>query len=380
MCDRLTRMYLIREGSWHDVANDIDVSVVMGTYWFPDANVVLTPAADIIWAKFRKNSLFLGRPQAIITEAVLTEIGDWLSNPYHQHKRASEIKQALEQESWLRFLSYDWQPECTVAMLCYLRILAIRRTLALATSDGTTLLGTNPNDPVRTMKEIGRKLGPRAQGLARKGRKDTENRSVISVNDEFHCLLAILHALVTKTESVILTADIDFLEIFQKLFWFFDSHYRAMLAAELIRKGNYGQPIGMLEVTQGYFSGPIKLYRRVSNEMMEVLPHFYQTIPVSVVYVSPDGQVHRFGSKFEAAMLSMLKLRSRTNGRCTDALEAGQNIHIDLGPLKRQTPELCLGVGTDEGDMASLFGRDVFRSRLDAEHSIQCNETSTRVS
>jgi hypothetical protein len=380
MSNRLTKTYLINEGTWQDVAHDIDVSVVMGTYWFPDANVALTPAAEIIWEKFRKNSLLLGRPQAIITETVVAEINDWLSNPYHQHKRASEIKRALEHESWLRWLPIDWQPDCTLAVLGYLRILVIRRTLALATSGGTTLLGTDPNDHAGTMKEIGSKLGPRAQGLAKKGRKDMAKHGALSVNDELHGLFAILHALVTETESVILTTDVDFLEIFQKLFWFIDSHYRAMLAAELIRKGKYGQPITTLENTQGYFSGPITLYRRVSNELREVLPVSYRSIPVSVVYLSPDGWVHRFGSQFETNMLNMLRLRARTNGRCTEALGAGQNIHIDLGPLTRQTPELCLGVGMDEGDTASLLGREVFRSRLDAEHALQCNETTTRVS
>ena len=379
MCGRLGKTYRIDEGSWQDVANNIDVSTVLGTHWFPDANVAINPAADIIWDKFRKNSLLLGRPQAIITETVRAEIDDWLSDPHHQHERANQIRQALEQESWLRAVPCDWRPECTLAMLGYVRILAIRRTIALATSDGTTLLGTDPNDHVKTMNEIGRRLGPRAQALAKKGRKEIEKRGQICVNDELHCLLAILHALVTETESVILTTDIDCLEIFQKLFWFIDSHYRAMLAAELIGKGKYGQPIGILENTQGYFSGPIKLYRRVSNEMKEVLPDSYRTIPVSVVYLSPDGQVHRFGSQFETAMLNMLRLRSLTNGRCTEALETGQNIHVDLGPLKNQAPGLCLGVGTDQGDMGTLLGRDVFRSRLDAEHALQCNETATRV-
>lgn len=377
--DRLTKTYLIGEGSWQEVATNIEVSTAFGTHWFPDANIAFLPDADIVWEQFRKNSLLLGRPQAIITETVVSEMADWLTEPHHQPERANQIRQALEQQSWLRDLPCDWEPSLTLAMLGYVRILAIRRTLALVTADGTTLLGTDPDDHAKTMKEIGRKLGPRAQGLARKGREDMKKRGEISVNDEFHCLLAISHALLTETESVILTTDIDCLEIFQKLFWFIDSHYRAMLAGDLIAQGKYGQPIGTVENTQGYFLSPITLYRRVSDELSEVLPHVYRSVPVSVVYLAPDGHVHRFGAKFEIGMLKMLKVRSRTNGRCSEILEGGENIHVDLGPLKTQTPGLCLGVGTDAGDTASLFGSDVFRSRLDAEHALQCRETTTRV-
>ena len=56
--------------------------------------------------------------------------------------------------------------------------------------------------------------------------------------------MTILYALRNRRDCMMLTADADFLEVFQKAQWFFDTHYRAWLAARMIRDGRTGNPRG----------------------------------------------------------------------------------------------------------------------------------------
>jgi len=89
------------------------------------------------------------------------------------------------------------------------------------------------------------------------------------------------------------------------------------------------------------------------------------------MYVGPDDMVHKIGFKFDVEMLQMLEMRSRTGGRCTDLFD-DRNIHVDLAPLGLEG--LYLGIGRDAGDWKEIKGVKFFRSRLDAEHSINCQE------
>src|SRR5262249_7428462 len=146
-------------------------------------------------------------------------------------------------------------------------------------------------------------LGPRAQRLAKKGRDDAEATGQTNISDEMHCIMAILYALQNRQRTVILTADADFVEIFYKAQWFFDTHYRAWLAAKLVQAGQYGKPVREVQDTQGLFAGPLKLYRRPSPHMLEVLPFHSRPVLAEVLYVAPDGMLHNPSFAFELQML-----------------------------------------------------------------------------
>ena len=66
------------------------------------------------------------------------------------------------------------------------------------------------------MDVIKKKIGERAVGLAKKGRDDAELKGAININDEAHCLMVILNALINRRHSVLITADSDYIEIFFK--------------------------------------------------------------------------------------------------------------------------------------------------------------------
>jgi hypothetical protein len=227
-------------------------------------------------------------------------------------------------------------------------------------------------DKVGTMNVIN-KIGPRAQNLAKKGRVDAEKTGAANLNDERHCLTVIATALQYGVNSFILTSDADHMEIFYKITWLIDTHYRAWLAAKLVRDGYYGPPARQLTDTNGCFEGLLQLYRRTTLHLHEVLPALYDPVYVGVVYVDPAGGVQEIFFPFERQMLGLFKTRSETNGRCTE-LFGPANIHVELGPLKMKLDDLYLGVGIDLGRQVQTNGIVTFVSRLDHELACHCQE------
>lgn len=372
-CDdrsRLRPTYLMEPGDWRDVSQIIYASAKFRTAWLPDTNVAILDETTAAWDALRFAALGSSTGSTVIT-GVVRQV--WLENPRRHEDRAKAIHAALADETWARSFGLEDNSPILPAIFGYVRLLGLRRYLALPTLDGLTMVGTNPEKKSDTMNAIGNKVGRRAQSLARKGRIDAKEDGEVKINDELLCLMAICYSLLTARESVILTADKDFTEVFWKAQWFFHTHYRAYLAAKLVRAGEFGKPAKVLESSRGYFDGPLTLYRRHTSHLAEVLPRIYRSIPVSVIYVAPDNMIHKIGSRFEREMLDMLEMRSKTCGRCTD-LFGVDNIHVDLGPLKVGLDGLYLGIGRDAGDWVETNDTKTFMSRLDAEHALSCKE------
>jgi hypothetical protein len=104
-----------------------------------------------------------------------------------------------------------------------------------------------------------------------------------------------------------------------------------------------------------------------------VLPANASAIQVGLLYVAPDGMLHRAAFPFELNMLEMLQTHSVTNGRCTD-LFGGAKLHVDLGPLKDGMDGLYLGIGKDVKMGFNTNGVRCQVARLDLVHSIFCFE------
>jgi hypothetical protein len=101
------------------------------------------------------------------------------------------------------------------------------------------------------------------------------------------------------------------------------------------------------------------------------MPDAYQSVRVSVAYVTPHQKIHWFS--FERLILEMLKVRGATNGRCTDLFGAS-NIHVDLGPLRVGLGGLYLGIGEDEGITVESRGHRMFISHFDLMHCLRSKE------
>src|SRR5216684_1224101 len=95
--------------------------------------------------------------------------------------------------------------------------------------------------PDEMMAGVQRTFSERGLALAHK-----DGRSVVLdkwATDESLVYLAAAHALETGRPTVILTKDQDVLEQFYKLWWFLDTHYRAMLMAEHYSRNRFAFPI-----------------------------------------------------------------------------------------------------------------------------------------
>lgn len=299
-------------------------------------------------------------------------MSEWLSDPRHNRDRAHDIKTAMDNDTWIRKFRMGPSHPLNAVLYSYTHLLGFRRWLAQPLPDGTTLLGTVAANRSGTMNEIRNKVGARAGGLAKKGRKNAKTGGKINISDEMHCVMAILYALLARRDTVILTADMDYLEIFYKAQWFLDTHYRGWLAAKSIKAGQYGTPAKEIQDDKGYFKGPLTLYRRPTKHMREVLPADQRSVRAGVLYIGPDGGIHLMRFPFELKMLEMLQTRAAT-GRCTDRFD-NKNIHIDLGPLKPRLDGLYLGVGADSTIDFKTNGVCSSLGRLDLEHSICCFE------
>jgi hypothetical protein len=307
---------------------------------------------------------------------VEAEITEWLKLPYRNQKRAADMKAALDGGTWIKNFRVAPSDPYNTALYGYTHLLGFRRFATQKTAAGTTVVDTDPADKTGTMNAIRKKLGPRAQGLAKKGREDAEESRKINISDEMNVLMAVLYALLNKRDSVILTADVDYVEIFYKAQWFLDTHYRAWLAAKMIEEGRYGSASGQLDETKGSFDGPLTLYKRPTHHLREVLPADASAVQVGLLYVAPEGMLHRATFPFELKMLEMLQTRSATNGRCTD-LVGDANLHVDLGPLKHGMDGVYLGIGKDVTMEFNTNGVRCQVARLDLEHSICCFERFT---
>ncbi|MBI1913358.1 MAG: hypothetical protein HYS12_01160 [Planctomycetes bacterium] len=371
--NRLHFNYLGVYGSWGDVAGIIAEPMCSSLAWFPDANVAFLDPTTPVWDALRLSALGSPIGSTVISGVAEYEMKEWLNDPYRNKERAADIKAAMVGETWIRKFRIAPSHTLNKALYGYTHLLGFRRSLARQLSDGTTLVDTDASDKSRTMNEIRNRFGPRAQGLAKKGRTEDETKGVINIDDEMHCLMAILYALMNSRPTVILTADVDYLEIFYKGQWFLDAHYRAWLAAKMVKAGEYGEPVKDLQETDGHFQGPLTLYRRHTLHLQEVLPLRAQAVTVTLIYVAPDGRLHIMSFPFELPMLEMIEMRSKTDGRCTD-LFGEANIHVDLGPLKRGLDGLYLGIGRDvvypftTNEVHSSF------ARLDLQHSVSCFE------
>lgn len=370
--NRLQFGYYGNPGDWSTVADYIAGPVRWPVTWFPDANVAFLEATTPVWDALRLSALGTPNGNTVISGVVEAEMTEWLNAPYRNKDRAVAIKAAMDGETWIRKFRVGTSNPMNLGLYSYTHLLGFRRSLARPCPDGTTLVDTNAANKSDTMNAIRNKLGPRAQGLAKKGRDDAEANGAINVSDEMHCMMAILYALQNRRDTVILTADADYIEIFYKAQWFFDTHYRAWLAAELIKAGKFGEPVKEMQETKGYFDGPLTLYRRQTEQMLEVLPDDSRSVRVGVLYVAPDGMLHKPSFPFELNMLKVLEIRAAT-GRCTD-LFGDANIHIDLGPLKNEMDGLYLGIGKDSTISFETNGIRSQLARLDLEHSACCFE------
>ncbi len=362
-------------GSWEAVARWVHNMAGFDAAWVPDSNVLILDSTESVWDALRIAALGNERGSTVITSVVEAETNEWLGNPYRNQRRATDLKAALKGQTWVKRSAVRQDDALYIAVRGYCHLLGFRRFVTQATATGKTIVGTEPSDKCGTMNAVRDTLGRRAQGLAKKGRSDYERLGKVNISDELNVLTGVVYALRNSRHCVILTADVDYVEIFYKVQWFLDTHYRSWLVGRLISTGNYGAPCRRMDETHGFFQGPLTLYKRPTTHLREVLPEYTEHVNVTLIYVSPDNMIFTASFPFEPLMLEMMATRCRTNGQCTDRF-GDANVHVDLGPLKSGMDGLYLGIGKDSALDFDYNGRRCRISKLDVAHSVFCFERS----
>ncbi len=352
----------------NDLAQVIRDPLNCDIQYFPDANFAIVETNSPVWDALRQAA-----NRTVLAAPVYHELKEWLAAPRRNHALHSHITSALQSvdPQWLTTFGIgNREPVLKAALDHYVSLLLSRRMASkLAEIQLRTSGAGEPtrNDVMNFCKD---QFGLRTQLLAKKGRDDSEEKGHVNVNDEVLVVMAILRAIASGRQTMILTHDRDVLELFYKAIWFFDTHYKAMHFARCYSTDPFLFGAGRIDDSmQKAFEGEVILLKKPSCVCSEVLPLSCTVVPIHCVYIG--SELLQLTFCLETEMSDLINVKSRTNGLCTDLFE-GRNIHIDLGPVIQHFGDFA-AIGKDLA-WPGKFGNTT-TSYLDLMHSVHSNET-----
>jgi hypothetical protein len=331
-----------------DLARTIENPLNGDMQWFSDSNFFIIPTDQSVW-----EALLAKQDRLVLAIPVHHELQQWLMNPESNRLAADQIMLALNRSSFGRSQSAPTKVELTDRDKASIRLLDFPRedqTRCTSLEYYTNLLGMRNKAFVaislKFAEEHGRpptnqelsnyckdNLGTRTQLLAKSGAEAKVPAN--KYNDEAMVLLALADAIHTGRETAILTRDEDVLEQYYKAMWLIDTHYRAMLLAELYQADPFAfYPVRrIVDDQRRFFDGEVLLLRKPSDELREVLPKSYTPVPVHCFFLVKE-KLFQLTFIAEREMARILDVKGRTGGLSTDRFD-GRNCHICLGPMTR---------------------------------------------
>ncbi len=271
----------------------------------------------------------INRPgKVLLTPRVLMELEPWLNRREH-HPLSKALRDddgaivQLNLETWT-------EPERN-AYIHYCNLLSMRKKLyGLVEYQFEQEIGRppGPGDQEEVRARLQRDFGDRAYFLAQKGRRGS-GKTPTYYTDEEVVFTAVISALRTGRETVIVTADEDLLDQLYRLIYLLDSHYRSMLIADVYvedfgRFRTHPMPTG--KAFADVFTGPSSILVERSIDLPnEVLPAHFSPVPIHCWLVGSTFTSMTFIA--ETKMLDVLDLKGRNSGRNTARLGA-RNCHL----------------------------------------------------
>jgi hypothetical protein len=244
--------------------------------WFCDSTVFIGETGQAIW-----DALLSKRGRLVLTVPIYEEIRQWINDPTSNRPIAELVKEALRHrgETAINILEFSRNDMIRINYCeYYSNLIGMRKNgFGLANSIFIETHGRPPmtQELSSYSKDI---FGLRAQLLARKG----ANAKVPThrYNDEAFVVTAIVDAICTGRETVILTSDEDVYDQFFKLNWLIDTHYRSMLLAEQYEANPEKFPLihTLIDNDRRAFEGEVLLLSKPSNTLKEVLPKEYKEL------------------------------------------------------------------------------------------------------
>lgn len=300
-----------------------------------DSNFYLSETERCIW-----DALFANR-QLTMVGPVAREIHHWIDDPRGINLYAhAVVKDAYHRKNNIvTGFSIPNDNELQYAADWYVNLMGMRKdmrsSLRCELSEGRA--STPSNDEVNDI--LRKRFGARALRLAISG--DGGKIAAHRYHDEAIVTIAIIHALVTGQNTIVLTRDENVLEQFRKTCWLIDTHYRSMLMATIYAR----DPFAFMPIVRGRdlscelraqlskaFSDvdDVILARKPSGTLLELVPPDTTLLPIHCCLVRELSEIVTFGLVKE--FVQVLRVKCISSGANTNEL-GGRNCHITLGPL-----------------------------------------------
>ena len=162
------------------------------------------------------------------------------------------------------------------------------------------------------------------------------------------------------------------LDIFYKFQWFIDTQYRTWLAAQMIAKGEYGDPqTSNSKELEPFFEGECEIYRKRSFTFDEVLKFRDNYYSFEVMHVQADNTINWIRFKWEPGVEEMLQSKS-VDGRNSTIFDT-RNVHIATSPIPGFGEYIV--VGNDKSIVPTGRENALPISQLEIQHAIHSRET-----
>lgn len=367
-----------RQISYSGLANSIRLSALPSTTFFLDTCFINAhQVPNDVW-----NSL--DSHHTILSPGVLLELREWLDGPFRNgcfHERVRATMAGKPSSVQLLDTSH-YSSVVQSAAKYYVRLLCVRKALgAIEKQRFTAEHGREPSDD-ELANRCRRIVGDRGWPLAEKGM--SEGTRINFGTDEELVVWAVLFAVLTGHETVILTRDRDVLEQFYKMVYLLDTHYRSCLIARELERNPQG-----FDDVQIHASDDARFLWEIVEEkdarLLEmpyrfdqiVLPTHFRPVSVQCWLLGGDPcrmSFARLPFLAEREMECVIYAKGATNGLNT-ALLNGLNCHRCFAPYIHSIPAAWFLVGRDH--RMKLFGLEF--PIVDVELCIRANEGTERV-
>ena len=353
-----------------------------GAIFFLDTGILTRELDPSIW------NVLTGK-RIPITPGVTRELLPWLRNPFCNRAIRDSVVAAFTQGSHSSPPSQF--PRSGFGLFApgetftahgyeyYLNLLALRKMMGpVATAVLTKRLGRAPSQD-EFHAEVQSQFGERGYLLARKGleAQNSPNR----LTDEHTVVTAMLTAITTGNEVVIMTRDPDVLEQYAKLCTLVKEHYRATLVAELYASdpkafGFKTVPVIDYDV-RARFSGESALMLETDDAEFNPLPRKFHFVNIYCLLLGgAPNDMKATVSNFcaETEMAQSLRMKASTDGLTTDKFD-GRNCIILTKHLTPERQKVMVLIGQER---KARFGH--FSPGIDDVHNtLMPNEVSMQV-
>jgi hypothetical protein len=339
---------------------------------FVDTNIWDPKLDDQLWPAL------LNRERGVYVAALVRlELEEW-------RKRNTHLLSSIaltENRAPLVLLGLPEDEIDRTAYVYYTSLLYERRSaLTRYTSRFEAIYGRSPTH-AEALEGVQRLYGQR--GLALVHKHGESANSDPWATDEGLVFSAAAHCLASGEPTIILTQDQDVFDQFYKLWWFLDTHYRAMLMAnEYVQNPSAYErsPIPVTAITSNFFQIPSGfLLDRGNVRMQEILPS--ARVPVTPECWLIGKSLTRMSFGAEKEMFQLLRIKGETGGLVSPDLQ-GRNLHAYLGGtlLDRVNPLIvqnCIAVVKD--NTFDVWDGRARLAYLDVTYSEFNNERFTRL-